>query len=62
MEWECKNTGTRVKINIMNSKDILIKVDQLYKIFGDGDKNALELVKNGMVKMNFLKNLTVFLD
>ncbi len=27
----------------MNSKNILIKVNQLYKIFGDGDKNALDL-------------------
>ena len=34
----------------MNSKNILIKVNQLYKIFGDGDKSALDLVKNGMGK------------
>ena len=34
----------------MNSKDILIKVSQLYKIFGDGDKYALDIVKNGMGK------------
>ena len=27
----------KVRINIMNSKDILIKVNELYKIFGDGD-------------------------
>ena len=40
----------KVRINIMNSKDILIKVNELYKIFGDGDKNALDLVKNGMGK------------
>ena len=32
----------------MGSKNILIKVNQLYKIFGDGDKSVLDLVKNGM--------------
>ena len=39
----------------MNSKDILIKVSQLYKIFGDGDKNALDLVKNGIGKDELLE-------
>ena len=39
----------------MNSKDILIKVNELYKIFGDGDKNALDLVKNGMGKDELLE-------
>ena len=39
----------------MNSKDILIKVSQLYKIFGDDDKNALDLVKNGMGKDQLLE-------
>ena len=39
----------------MSSKNILIKVNQLYKIFGDGDKNALDLVKNGMGKDELLE-------
>ena len=39
----------------MNSKDVLIKVNQLYKIFGDGDKSALDLVKNGMGKDELLE-------
>ena len=39
----------------MNSKNILIKVNQLYKIFGDNDKNALNLVKNGMGKDELLE-------
>ena len=39
----------------MNSKNILIKVNQLYKIFGDGDKNALDLVKNGIGKDELLE-------
>ena len=39
----------------MNSKNILIKVNQLYKIFGDGDKSALDLVKNGMGKDELLE-------
>ena len=39
----------------MNSKDILIKVNQLYKIFGNGDKSALDLVKSGMGKDELLE-------
>ena len=39
----------------MGSKNILIKVNQLYKIFGDGDKSALDLVKNGMGKDELLE-------
>ena len=39
----------------MNSKDILIKVNHLYKIFGEGDKSALDLVKNGMSKDELLE-------
>ena len=39
----------------MKSKNILIKVNQLYKIFGDGDKSALDLVKNGMGKDELLE-------
>jgi ABC-type proline/glycine betaine transport system ATPase subunit len=33
---------------MMSSNDTLIKINQLYKIFGDGQENALELVKNGI--------------
>ena len=39
----------------MVSKNILIKVNHLYKIFGDNDKNALDLVKNGMGKDELLE-------
>ena len=39
----------------MNSKDVLIKINELYKIFGDGDKIALDLVKNGMGKDELLE-------
>ena len=39
----------------MESKDILINVNQLYKIFGDRDKSALDLVKNGMGKDELLE-------
>ena len=39
----------------MNSKDVLIKVSQLYKIFGNGDKSALDLVKKGMGKDELLE-------
>ena len=45
----------KVRINIMNPKDILIKVNHLYKIFGDDDKTALDLVKNGMCKDELLE-------
>ena len=45
----------KVRINIMNSKKILIKVNHLYKIFGDDDKSALDLVKNGMGKDELLE-------
>ena len=43
----------------MSSKNILIKVNQLYKIFGDGDKSALDLVKNGMGKAVSYTHLTL---
>ena len=46
----------------MDSKNILIKVNQLYKIFGDGDKSALNLVKMVWVKTNSLRSQTVFSD
>ena len=36
-------------------KNILIKINQLYKIFGDGQENALELVKNGIGKEELLE-------
>ena len=38
----------------MNSKNILIKINQLYKIFGD-TKKSLDLVKNGMGKDELLE-------
>jgi ABC-type proline/glycine betaine transport system ATPase subunit len=38
----------KVRINEMSKNDTLIKINQLYKIFGDGQENALELVKNGI--------------
>jgi glycine betaine/proline transport system ATP-binding protein len=40
---------------MMSSKDTLIKINQLYKIFGDGQENALELVKNGIGKEELLE-------
>ena len=32
----------------MSKNDILIKVNQLYKIFGDNSNEALDLVKDSM--------------
>jgi len=40
---------------MMSSNDTLIKINQLYKIFGDGQENALELVKNGIGKEELLE-------
>ncbi|MDC1035391.1 glycine betaine/L-proline ABC transporter ATP-binding protein [Alphaproteobacteria bacterium] len=39
----------------MSSNDTLIKINQLYKIFGNGQENALELVKNGIGKEELLE-------
>ena len=39
----------------MRKKDTLITINQLYKIFGDGQENALELVKNGIGKEELLE-------
>jgi len=39
----------------MSKKDTLIKINQLYKIFGDGQEDALELVKNGVGKEELLE-------
>ena len=39
----------------MSKNDILIQVNQLYKIFGDNTNEALELVKNGMGKDELLE-------
>ncbi|MDB2478705.1 glycine betaine/L-proline ABC transporter ATP-binding protein [Alphaproteobacteria bacterium] len=39
----------------MSKNDTLIKINQLYKIFGDGQENALELVKNGIDKEELLE-------
>jgi len=39
----------------MHNNDTLIKINQLYKIFGDGQENALELVKNGIGKEELLE-------
>ena len=44
-----------VRINLMSKNDVLIKVNQLYKIFGDNTNEALELVKNGMGKDELLE-------
>ena len=38
----------------MSKNDTLIKINQLYKIFGDGQDDALELVKNGIGKEELL--------
>jgi len=38
----------------MSKNDTLIKINQLYKIFGDGQEDALELVKNGIGKEELL--------
>ena len=39
----------------MSKNDILIKVNQLYKIFGDNSNEALQLVKDGMGKDELLE-------
>ena len=39
----------------MSKKDTLIKINQLYKIFGDSQVDALELVKNGVGKEELLE-------
>ncbi len=39
----------------MNKNDVLIKVNQLYKIFGNKSNEALELVKDGMSKDDLLE-------
>ena len=39
----------------MSKNDILIKVNQLYKIFGDNSNEALDLVKGGMGKDKLLE-------
>ena len=44
-----------VRINEMSKNDTLIKINQLYKIFGDGQENAFELVKNGIEKEELLE-------
>lgn len=44
-----------VRINLMSKNDILIKVNQLYKIFGDNSNEALDLVKDGMGKDELLE-------
>ena len=44
-----------VRINLMSKNDILIKVNQLYKIFGDNSNEALDLVKDGMGKDKLLE-------
>ena len=45
----------KVKINLMSKKDILIQVNQLYKIFGDNTNEALGLVKSDMGKDELLE-------
>ena len=39
----------------MQSPDVLIKIKQLFKIFGNDPINALELVKNGIGKDELLE-------
>ena len=39
----------------MSKNDILIQVNQLYKIFGDNTNEALGFVKNGMGKDELLE-------
>ena len=50
-----------VRINEMSKSDTLIRINQLYKIFGDGQDNALELVKNGIGKEELLDKLNCVL-
>ncbi|MDB2590976.1 glycine betaine/L-proline ABC transporter ATP-binding protein [bacterium] len=45
----------------MSKSDTLIKINQLYKIFGDGQDNALELVKDGIGKEELLDKLNCVL-
>jgi len=44
-----------VRVSEMNKNDTLIKINQLYKIFGDDQVKALELVKNGISKEELLE-------
>ena len=39
----------------MNNKEVLIKINQLFKIFGDDAASAMELVRNGMGKDELLE-------
>ena len=39
----------------MNNNDVLIKINQLYKIFGNNPAKALDLVKNGISKDELLE-------
>jgi len=45
----------KVRINLMGKNDTLIKINQLFKIFGDDQVKALELVKNGISKEELLE-------
>ena len=44
-----------VRVSEMNKNDTLIKINQLYKIFGNDQENVLELVKNGIGKEELLE-------
>ena len=44
-----------VRVSEMNKNDTLITINQLYKIFGDDQVKALELVKNGISKEELLE-------
>ena len=39
----------------MNNKEVLIKINQLFKIFGDDTESAMELVQNGIGKDELLE-------
>ena len=43
----------------MSKNDILIKVNELYKVFGDNTNEALEMVKDGMSKDKLLEKCNV---
>ena len=45
----------------MNNQEILIKINHLFKIFGNNSDNALELVKDGMGKDELLEKLNAVL-
>ena len=45
----------KLRINLMNKTKVIIKVDQLYKIFGANTIEALGLVKDGMGKDELLE-------